>query len=73
MAEEINKSTCRVCGEIKTRIQAGEFDSKNKRWIDETGKQWNGRKCPDCVVQIQKEKQRERRAKAKKRLEELFS
>lgn len=72
MAEEINLSTCRICGQIKTRKQAGEFDSKNKRWIDETDRQWNGRKCPDCVVELNKTAQKERRDKAKQKLKELL-
>lgn len=73
MAEEINLSTCRgPCGELKTRKQDGEFDSKNKRWVDETGRQWNGRKCPDCVVKLNKEAQKERRTKSKQKLKELL-
>ena len=46
---EIRKTLCKVCNESKNRIQFGTFgDSKNKRWVDETGKQWNGRVCPEC-------------------------
>lgn len=48
--EEINKSKCSVCQEIKTRIQNGKYpDNINKKWVDEAGLLWVGRKCPLCV------------------------
>lgn len=46
--EESNVTTCRVCNQLKVRKQDGLFKSKNKKWVDETGHQWNGRTCPDC-------------------------
>jgi hypothetical protein len=50
MAEEINKSKCSSCQEIKDRIQNGKYpDNRNKKWVDERGLLWVGRKCPDCV------------------------
>lgn len=46
---DIQKKQCKVCSEIKYRIQMGKFASgKDKRWVDDTGKQWNGFVCPDC-------------------------
>jgi len=46
---EINRKKCSICGELKYRIQLGNFNSgKDKRWVDENGKQWNGHKCPEC-------------------------
>lgn len=45
---EKDMSTCRKCGQIKTRILEGKFDDKNKRYLDENGFLWNGRTCPDC-------------------------
>lgn len=48
--EEANKSKCSKCQEIKTRIQDGKYpDGKNKKWVDEVGDLWVGRKCPLCV------------------------
>lgn len=53
--EEINKSKCSCCQDIKTRIQDGKHpDGVNKKWVDEHGKKWNGRKCPSCVVKNMK-------------------
>lgn len=49
MSHEVQTRTCRDCKENKTRIQFGSFPKgKNKRWIDENGKQWSGTRCPDC-------------------------
>jgi len=48
--EEINKRKCIMCQELKTRIEAGKFNKKDKKWVDENGKLWNGSRCPACVV-----------------------
>jgi DNA-directed RNA polymerase subunit M/transcription elongation factor TFIIS len=49
MSEEANRTICKVCRKIKMRIQSGKYpDSKDKKWVDESGVQWNGRTCPDC-------------------------
>lgn len=46
----MDKSICHQCHTLKVRIQDGYYGtSKNKKYIDENGKLWNGRKCcPDC-------------------------
>lgn len=63
---EENLCTCRICGLLVMRIQQGKFESKNKKWVDTNGKQWTGRRCPDCVVRIQRSLQQERRANKRK-------
>jgi len=45
--EEINLKLCKVCGLLKKRILAGKW-GKDKKWIDEEGKLWNGKQCPTC-------------------------
>lgn len=45
---EANLSTCRKCNEIKLRVHAGNFDPRNKKFVDEDGKLWSGRYCPSC-------------------------
>lgn len=62
MSEESNLTKCKVCQEIKMRIQDGMFDHKNKRWVGEDGTQWVGKKCPDCVREYNKQKQRDKRS-----------
>lgn len=48
MEENIRK--CKSCGEMKKRILAGKFNEKDKKWVDESQKLWNGSICPVCVV-----------------------
>lgn len=51
MSHDVNTKQCKICGELKLRIQYGTFgNSRNKRWVDSEGKLWNGHKCPDCQV-----------------------
>lgn len=45
---EQDTKMCKICNQMKKRILAGKFDYKNKKWVDETGKLWNGRICPSC-------------------------
>lgn len=64
--EEINRSKCTGCQEIKTRIQDGKHpDNINKLWVDENGKRWNGRRCPACVVLNMKGRMQKLRAERK--------
>lgn len=64
--EEINKSKCSNCQDIKTRIQDGKYpDGINKKWVDEEGKCWVGRKCPLCVKTGMKVRMSLFRSKAK--------
>lgn len=57
--------TCKVCGKDKKRIYAGKYNYKDKKWVDETGKQWMGRTCPDCNVVRSKHTMRKTREKNK--------
>lgn len=48
--KEENLSKCSACQEIKPRIQDGKYpDGRNKKWVNEKGDLWVGRRCPDCV------------------------
>lgn len=53
----MDKHVCHTCNELKIRTEDGYFGkSKNKRYVDENGKLWNGRKCcPDCHKKNAKE------------------
>ena len=62
--EENNLTTCRICGNIKSRKLVSKW-GKDKKYVDSNGKSWNGLKCPDCHRKIQAEKQKTRRAKKK--------
>lgn len=45
---EENLRACKVCQQLKQRILVGKFDTKNKRYHDESGKTWSGSVCPAC-------------------------
>ena len=48
---ETNKRLCKVCNILKDRIETGKYpDNKNKKYVDETGKLWNGSVCSSCNV-----------------------
>lgn len=64
--QESNLSKCTGCQGIKTRIQNGKQpDNINKRWVDEHGKNWNGRRCPDCAVKGMKSRMQKLRLERK--------
>jgi ssDNA-binding Zn-finger/Zn-ribbon topoisomerase 1 len=58
--------TCRSCGGSKIRRPAGVFgNGKDRRWVDQHGKLWNGRKCPECNrIRAKNTMKRVRKAKA---------
>lgn len=67
MLEESNISKCRRCFKLKIRKFVGYFpDGKNKKYVDEEGKQYRGRVCPSCVRKEVKEKIRKKRSESKK-------
>lgn len=40
---------CKVCKNIKVRIQDGRYPGgKYKRFVGDNGSEWNGSKCPEC-------------------------
>ena len=58
MSKESNMTKCKVCGLLKRRILDGKFDDKNKRWVNEGNRLWNGKVCPDCHVGRMRERAR---------------
>ena len=64
--EESNLSKCSKCQEIKLRKQNGFYpDGRNKRWENEDGECWIGRKCPSCVISHMKGRMARLRASRK--------
>lgn len=64
-SKEINLSKCSSCQNIKTRIMVGKYpDGRNKKWADEDGDLWVGRKCPACVKSHMKVRMQKLRSKA---------
>lgn len=72
MSIEANERKCKVCGETKARILIGRYDDSNKKYVDLTGKVWNGSCCPACHVKTVKEKMKAlREKKAQEKLLDL--
>ena len=64
--EEVNLSKCSCCQEIKPRIQAGKYpDGRNKKWVNEVGELWVGRRCAQCVKSSMKVRMQKFRSKEK--------
>lgn len=64
--EELNLSKCSKCQEVKTRKQNGYYpDGRNKRWENEDGECWIGRRCPSCVKSHMKSRMSKLRASRK--------
>lgn len=47
---EVNLIKCKVCEQLKTRIEAGKFPGKGniKKYTNELGEAWNGKVCVTC-------------------------
>ena len=57
---------CKMCAEEKQRYKSGMFpNGKDFRYVDEQGKQWNGKLCPGCQCKKNARRQKMRRAKRK--------
>lgn len=41
--------TCSICNMNKTRVYKTKTPSGFKRYVDNNGRWWKGRKCPDCI------------------------
>lgn len=47
--EEYSIVKCKECGETKKRYNAGKYpNNKDTRFVDELGKEWSGKRCPEC-------------------------
>lgn len=65
---EKNKRICKLCNELKDRIQSGIYpDGKNKKHVDESGKLWNGSVCGVCNVKRSHDNMKRLRAKRREK------
>lgn len=52
---------CKSCGKTCKRILAGRYSNgKDKRWVDEQGKEFNGHRCPACHLDQVKDRKKKR-------------
>jgi hypothetical protein len=48
---ETSTIKCKNCGETCVRILAGKYpNGKDKKWVDEDGREFSGLTCSQCVV-----------------------
>jgi len=63
MIEE-NTRYCKVCFTPKKRILQGRYpNGKDSIWVDDFGRQWSGKVCPDCHAKRSKSTMKKIRAK----------
>lgn len=58
---ESNLRLCKICKQLKTRTEAGRYNTKDKKFVDEVGKAWMGSTCPPCNQERVKIKMRIKR------------
>ena len=61
MKQDIHHQECKECKLEKPKIRFDKFPSKDPKWVDDSGKLWNGITCPDCHRAIKKKKAKSRR------------
>ena len=53
---------CKHCGKECKRILSGKYpNNKDKRWVDEMGREFNGHVCPPCNSEKKSLKQKLKR------------
>jgi len=58
LATECVYKICKVCKEEKKSFNSGKYpNGKDTRFVDENGKEWNGRTCPACHSTINAKRQ----------------
>lgn len=54
MEQETSTIRCKECGKTCVRLLAGYYENgKDKRWVDQNGRQFSGHKCPECHAEKQ--------------------
>lgn len=62
--QERSIKKCKVCTQLKVRILDRKV-GKDKIWVSEDGKMWNGNTCSDCHIEIVRLKLRNKRSNEK--------
>lgn len=57
-------ANCKICLKVKVRNPAGTFSNgKDKRYVNEHGKMWNGKCCADCQADKMRSHMKAKRSK----------
>lgn len=68
---EVSIVTCKCCKVTMNRYLSGKYpDKRNKKWVDENGREFSGTICPTCHVKRVALRNRNRR-KLRKMLKEI--
>ena len=60
---------CKICKEEKTKEPISKGD--HTRFVDESGRLWNGKVCPDCYKIYNRERMRKARQKSKNQMSDI--
>ena len=55
------KQKCKVCGEEKIKVKIGKRLT-GSIFVGESGKEWSGRRCPECQIKNTNENMKKLRA-----------
>lgn len=58
--QERELKKCKICNELKVRMLDRKI-GKDKIWVSDNGRAWNGRTCGDCHIEQVRQKTRIRR------------
>lgn len=48
-ASQVQYLVCKICSRELKRFNQGKYpNGRDYKYINEDGRQWNGRSCPDC-------------------------
>jgi hypothetical protein len=63
---EYSTIICKICEQECKRYFAGRYpNGKDKRWIDQTGREFSGKVCPNCHAERCAKRVADKRKKAK--------
>jgi len=53
-----NFRSCRLCNQVKTRVLYKRLDRSRSLYVDDTGRIWDGKVCPDCKKEYYRTKRK---------------
>lgn len=66
IAMECEYKVCKICNVEHKRFRDGVYpNGKDTRFVNESGKEWSGRVCPQCHINKVSNKLKEKREKRK--------
>lgn len=64
MEQEFSELICKGCLLLKKRFLDGNYpNKKDRRWVDENGRQWSGNYCSICHAENVAKRKRDKKTK----------